>query len=174
MDDLILDHEIVDDVLDGFCDALGADTIRYRNHVYRGLNYQRKLLTTNAIPDEVAVAWALHDMGLWTSGWDYIPPSMKHLAELAPRYGLRQVDRALHMVEQHHKVRRCQDEWVETFRIADRIDVARGHLRSGLTRTDIRSVVHAFPYNGFHGLLVRNGARWAATHPLRPLPMLRW
>ena len=69
-------HAVVDNVLDTFRDALGPDAVRYRNHVYRGLNYQRMLLRLTTIPDEIPFASALHDIGIWTSGWDDIPPSV--------------------------------------------------------------------------------------------------
>ena len=82
------------------------------------------------ISDEIALAWALHDIGIWTSGWDYIPPSLKQVDELAPLYRIAHVDRVRQMMEWHHKVRPCRDDWVEIFRVADRIDVTRGLLRS--------------------------------------------
>ena len=138
MPDILTTHAVVDDALESFRDVLGPDAVRYRNHVYRGLNYQRKLLQLTMIPDEIALAWALHDIGIWTSGWDYIPPSLKQVDELAPLYRIAHVDRVRQMVEWHHKVRACRDDWVETFRVADRIDVTRGLLRSALTRSDIR------------------------------------
>ena len=138
------------------------------------MNYQRKLLQLTTIPDEIALAWALHDIGIWTSGWDYIQPSLHQVDELAPRYRVVHVDRVRQMVEWHHKVRPCREDWAETFRVADRIDVTRGLLRGALTRSDIRQVVNTFPYNGFHVLLVRTAAGWAAKHPQRPFPMLRW
>ena len=174
MHDILTTHAVVDDVLSTFRDVLGQDADRYRNHVYRGLNYQRTLLQLTVIPDDIALAWALHDIGIWTSGWDYIVPSLHQVDELAPRYRIAHADRVRQMVEWHHKVRPSQDDWVETFRVADRIDVTRGLLRGTLTRSDISQVVHAFPYIGFHALLVRTGAGWAARHPLRPLPMFRW
>jgi hypothetical protein len=172
--DILTTHAVVDDVFNTFRDVLGQDADRYRNHVYRGLNYQRKLLQLTAIPDEIALAWALHDIGIWTSGWVYIAPSLHQVDELAPHYRIGHADRVRQMVEWHHKVRPCQDDWVETFRVADRVDVTRGLLRGRLTPSDISQVVHAFPYIGFHALLVRTGAGWATRHPLRPLPMLRW
>ena len=86
MPDILTTHALVDDVLDTFRDVLGPHAVRYRNHVYRGMNYQRKLLQLTTIPDEIALAWALHDIGIWTSGWDYIQPSLNQVDELAPRY----------------------------------------------------------------------------------------
>ena len=86
MPDILTTHALVDDVLGTFRDVLGPHAVRYRNHVYRGMNYQRKLLQLTTIPDEIALAWALHDIGIWTSGWDYIQPSLNQVDELAPRY----------------------------------------------------------------------------------------
>lgn len=175
MQTVLTSHAVVDDVLGGFRDRLGPDAVRYRNHVYRGLNYQRMLLELTTIPDEIALAWALHDIGIWITGWDYLAPSLQQVDELAPKFGIDDVDRVRQMVGEHHKVRPCRDdEWVESFRVADRIDVTKGLLRQALTRSQIADVLQAFPYEGFHGLLVRTAARWTITHPLRPLPMLRW
>ena len=171
---MLTTHAVVDDVLERFRGPLGSDATRYRNHVYRGLNYQRKLLQLAVIPDEIALAWALHDIGIWTADWDYIGPSLQHITDLAPEYGIVDVDGVRQMVELHHKVRPCQGEWVETFRVADRIDVSRGLLTNALTRADIRDIERAFPYLGFHLLLARTAGRGATKHPLRPLPMLRW
>lgn len=174
MTQLLNAHAVTDDVLDRFRKPLGSDAQRYRNHVYRGLNYQRMLLQLNVIPDDIALAWALHDIGVWTAGWDYIEPSVQYVDELASIYRVDNVERVKEMVALHHKLRRCSDNWTETFRVADRIDVSRGLLPSALTRTDIAQVVQAFPYLGFHALLARTAASWTLKHPLRPLPMLRW
>ena len=174
VDDILASHAVVDSVLETFRDALGSDATPYRNHVYRGLSYQRKLLRINTIPDDIALAWALHDIGVWTSSWDYIAPSLDQVDALAPRYDIGDVDRVRQMVQWHHKLRPCQDDWVETFRLADRIDVTRGLLRGGLTRSAIRQIEREFPNAGFHALLIRTGLRWATKHPLRPMPMMRW
>ena len=174
MTQLIDAHAVTDDVLARFDTFLGPDAQRYRNHVYRCLNYQRILLQLNVIPDDVALAWALHDIGVWTTGWDYIEPSLQYVDELASAYGVDNVERARQMVEWHHKLRPCEDRWTETFRVADRIDVSRGLIRSGVPRTDIAQVVQAFPYLGFQALLVRTAASWTLKHPLHPMPMLRW
>jgi hypothetical protein len=40
--DILTTHAVVDDAVESFGDVLGLDAVRYRNHVYRGLNYQRK------------------------------------------------------------------------------------------------------------------------------------
>ncbi|MDA2891965.1 hypothetical protein PDG61_13655 [Mycolicibacterium sp. BiH015] len=171
---IITDHPVVDAALERFRDAVGPDFDRYRNHVYRGLNYQRWLMGIDDVPADVALAWALHDVGIWTSGWDYLPPSLRHVAELADEFGISDTSRATAMVGWHHKLRGCPDPWTETFRVADRIDVSHGLIRSGVPRAGITGVVHAFPYHGFHALLIRTAAAWTKRHPLNPLPMLRW
>ena len=150
MHDILTTHAVVDDVLNTFRDVLGQDADRYRNHVYRGLNYQRKLLQLSAIPDGIALAWALHDIGIWTSGWDYIAPSLHQVDELAHHYRIAHADRVRQMVEWHHKVRPCQDDWVETFRVADRVDVTRGLLHGqidsvGHQPSSARVPVHRIP-----------------------------
>jgi hypothetical protein len=45
----------------------------YRNHVYRGLTYHQ--LLGAALPDAATLAWAVHDLGIWTAGsFDYLTP----------------------------------------------------------------------------------------------------
>jgi hypothetical protein len=63
---------------------------------------------------------------------------------------------------------------VEAFRIADRIDVSRGLLSGPLRRSVVQAVVAELPYLGFHAFLARGLLGYAATHPRRPFPMLRW
>lgn len=174
IDDIITSNALVDDILGQFVQALGSNDERYRNHVYRCMNYQRTLLGVKTVPDEVAFAWALHDIGLFTSGWDYIGPSLQHIADLAPTYRIADFEKVQHMVQDHHKLRPCTDDRAETFRLADRIDVSRGLLRAGLSRRDVATTVTAVPYCGFHKMLVRSGLIGAARQPLRPLPMFRW
>jgi hypothetical protein len=81
------------------------------------------------------------------------------------------------VIRNHHVLRRIRSgsnvETVESFRLADRVDVSRGWLAAGLDRGFLREVVAAFPYAGFHGVLVATAWRWVLKHPLRPLPMLR-
>lgn len=166
---VVVKNDLIDGILDRF-----AVPPNYRNHVYRGLNYQLKLLGTEEVSNDVALAWALHDIGLFTAGWDYLGPSVKLVDELAGDYDVDDVARVRQMVEQHHKLRPCRDTWVESFRIADRIDVTRGALAGGLDRAAVAEVVAAHPYEGFHGFLLRTAAGWAARHPLRPMPMMRW
>lgn len=167
---------IVDTVLARYASALGPSLTDYRNHLYRGLNYQLRLLGLAEPAPEIALAWVTHDIGIWTAGtWDYLEPSVALAERLAPEFGIADPTRTKTMVADHHKLRSVDDGWVETFRLADRIDAFRGLvIGTELHRADVDEVVGALPYGGFHAFLVRSAARWTVRHPLRPLPMLRW
>jgi hypothetical protein len=167
-------HPVVDAALQRYADALGGDLPAYRNHVYRGLTYHRALCGA-PLPDWAALAWAVHDLGIWTAGtFDYLGPSCDLASSLAGEFGVTEVGYARTLIAEHHKLRAVGDPMSETFRIADRIDVSRGLLTAPLPRSFVKRVVQELPYLGFHAFLVRGLAGHAGTHPRRPLPMLRW
>lgn len=167
-------HPVVDAVLRRYADALGADLPAYRNHVYRGLTYHRALWGA-LLPDWAVLAWAVHDLGIWTAGtFDYLGPSADLASSLADDFGITEVGDARTMIAEHHTLRPVDDPMSETFRIADRIDVSRGLLSSPLPRAFVKRVVRELPYLGFHAFLLRGLAGYAVAHPRRPLPMLRW
>ncbi|MEU6581729.1 hypothetical protein [Nocardia sp. NPDC046763] len=167
-------HPIVDAVLDQHRDAVGTQLPAYRNHVLRSLNYQ-SLLLGEPVSDAAALAWAIHDLGVWTAEtWDYLEPSADLADVHAAEFGITDIDAVRRMVLDHHRLRRNDNRVVETFRIADRIDATRGRLYRPLTRADIDTVVGQLPYLGFHTYLARRALTYAVAHPLRPLPMVRW
>jgi hypothetical protein len=171
---VVTTHPIVDAVLQRYEDALGGDYGAYRNHVYRGLTYHQALRGA-PVPDWAALAWAVHDLGIWTAGtFDYLGPSADLASALANELGVTEVGHARTMILEHHKLRAVDDPMSEAFRIADRIDVSRGALTGSLQRSCVKGVVRELPYRGFHAFLVRGLLGYAATHPLRPFPMLRW
>jgi hypothetical protein len=166
--------DLVDRVLDRYQTQLGPDAGVYRGHVLRGFHYQ-KLLLGKTPPDAATLAWAVHDLGIWTAGtFDYLDPSVHLVSELAEDFGVRDADTARAMIAHHHKLRRADGRLVETFRQADLIDVSRGVLRAGLTREQIHEIVAAFPYLGFHRWLSGGLIRYGLHHPIKPLPMMRW
>ena len=170
---MILEHPIVDSVLSKYARELGDSAAKYRNHVMRSLNYYA-LLTAAPVPDDVALAWAVHDLGIWTAGtWDYIAPSAALATELAPGLGIDDSGRAESMVIGHHRVVPFSDPEHEAFRRADLIDFSHGILRLGVGPKDLAETVKAFPYLGFHRFLARNLTGYALKHPLRPFPMMR-
>lgn len=167
-------HPIVDDILSQYADQLGADADTYRNHVLRCLNYHT-LLRGTAVADEVAVAWAVHDLGIWTAGtFDYLEPSAELGQDYARQHGIAGTEQVRALVVDHHRLRGLPDPEAEAFRRADLIDVSRGLLRGGLRTADVREVVAELPYLGFHLFLARGLTGHAVTHPRRPLPMMRW
>ncbi|MBB5916390.1 hypothetical protein BJY24_005302 [Nocardia transvalensis] len=167
-------HPIVDAVLDRYRRELGEAFPVYRNHVLRGLNYHEVLLG-EPVPDTAALAWAVHDLGIWTAGtWDYLAPSADLVGKHAEEFGIEDTERARRMVLDHHRLRGIDDRLPETFRIADRVDASHGLLRGPVPRADIETVVAELPYLGFHRFLLRTGTRWALRHPFHPLPMVRW
>lgn len=173
---VLVENPIVDGVLDRYATTIGASFTDYRNHLYRGMNYQLRLLGLVDPPPEISLAWATHDIGIWTANtWDYLEPSVVLTQQLAPDFGVADVARTKTMVADHHKLRSVDDVWVETFRLGDRVDALRGlTIGTRLRRADVHEVVDALPYGGFHAYLLHSAAKWTLRHPLRPLPMLRW
>ena len=173
---VLVENPIIDAVLADHASRLGAAGTDYRNHLYRGLNYQLRLLRITEPPAEIALAWAVHDLGIWAAGtWDYLAPSAGLVDDYAVRFDIADTVRTKRMVLEHHRLRGVADDWVETFRLADRVDAFRGlRLGTAITAADVGEVVAALPYGGFHTLLIRTAAAWTLRHPLRPLPMLRW
>ncbi|WIM87846.1 hypothetical protein PT015_23990 [Candidatus Mycobacterium wuenschmannii] len=168
-------HPIVEAVLDRHRDALGEHRSAYGNHVYRSLTYHQLLLGFS-VPDTAALAWATHDLGIWTADtWDYLGPSADLAEAYAGEYGITDIDQLRALVTEHHRLRPLRDARVtETFRQADLIDVSRGVLTQGVGRAAVRAAVKALPYNGFHAFLAKGLSGYALRHPLRPLPMLRF
>jgi len=165
---------IVDAVLDRHRDALGDDMPTYRNHVYRCITYH-SLLVGGPLPDFAALAWAAHDLGIWTAhSFDYLTASAELASEHADEFDIKGVERSRILITQHHRLRPSHDQMTETFRKADLVDVTHGLLSGEVGRPRVRAVVAQLPYLGFHAFLAKGLTRYAAQHPLRPLPMLRW
>lgn len=167
-------NEIVDAVLARHADALGESADTYRNHALRSLNYQA-LLLGHDVSDQAALAWAVHDLGIWTAGtFDYLDPSATLAEQHAAELGIDRPERAVEMVLEHHKLRPHPHGETETFRRADLVDVSRGLIRLGIPRGEVKDVVRALPYRGFHRFLAKGLTGHAVRHPGRPAPMLRW
>jgi hypothetical protein len=175
----VVEHDgVIDEVLGVWAMALGEDRAAYRGHAYRVFNFARAILASGARDDVLAVTSAFHDLGIWSDRtFDYLAPSIAradaYLRERRPDLPAELVAAA---IDNHHKLRKVErDEGgvVEAFRLADRVDLSRGLWRAGLDRGFVKEVVAAFPYAGFHGMLLRRGAAWFVRNPHRPLPMLR-
>jgi hypothetical protein len=172
--EVVTAHPIVDAVLDRHRDALGDDWSAYRNHVYRCITYHQLLLGIS-ISDVAARAWATHDLGIWTAGTlDYLMPSADLAAAYADEFGIADIDQLRALITEHHRLRPVDDHVTDTFRKADLVDVSHGLLRNTIGRSAVNAVVAELPYRGFHAFLAKGLAGYAARHPSRPLPMMRW
>jgi hypothetical protein len=176
---LVERYPLVDDVLELHRHALGRDLPGYRGHVYRTFNFALALAPSGTAIDQLALAAAFHDLGIWADGtFDYLAPSARrataYAGEHRPEVDQRELER---MVRWHHRLRSCRaagDDAVEAFRRADWIDVSWGLLRFGLPAGLVREAQAAFPNAGFHRCLLRVALGWAKRNPTRPLPVLRW
>lgn len=177
--DLLLRHPILDDVLAEHAFALGNSRVAYQGHAYRVFNVARRLLGSDARDDELAIAAAFHDIGIWTDHtFDYLAPSIDVATRWLDRTGRSDAQQPLGktiaaIIDDHHRLRRVDTPIVDAFRRADLVDVTRGVLRQGVDRNFLRELTAAFPYEGFHGILLRTAVSWFIRHPLRPLPMLK-
>lgn len=170
----VTEHPIVDAVLRRYRDELGQQMLTYRNHVYRCITYHQ-LLIGAPIPDFAVLAWATHDLGIWTAGtFDYLGPSADLAALHADEFGITDVNQARLLITEHHRLRPADNQMTDTFRRADLVDVSRGFIAGRVGRSQVQAVVAQLPYSGFHAFLAKGLTRYAFGHPLRPFPMLRW
>ncbi len=176
---MLVNFPCLDDLLERHAEPLGTKFSAYRNHAYRVVNFHCLLSRDPVDLDKLAVAAAHHDLGIWTAGtFDYLAPSIAMANDyLAATGRLAWSEEIAGMIDHHHKVtslRGHEYSSAETFRRADWIDVSKGRVRFGLERCVVASVMDMFPGHGFHRLLLKLSLKRMLTHPLNPLPMLRW
>jgi len=170
---------ILDELLHAHVGALGRDFAGYRNHTYRVVNLC--VVQSSSDPEQLeklAIAAAFHDMGIWTDGtFDYLPPSVRLASAYLAGAGRAEWTAEIsEMILQHHKIsryrgaRRCL---VEPFRRSDWVDVTRGLVTFGLSRSLLREIFSMWPSAGFHKRLVELELTRLRTHPWNPLPMMR-
>lgn len=178
----IVEHALIDGVLEAHRAVLGADFDGYRHHVYRVASFFDALgpARFDASP-ALPVAAAFHDLGIWVAGtFDYLDPSVALAERFIADEGLDEVDSALvrELILQHHKLRAYREgphaAWVEQWRRADHVDVSLGLLRFGLPGRQIRLIQRRLPDRGFHARLLQLTLKQWVRHPLRPLPMMKW
>jgi len=170
---------LVDTILADWRRQLGKDYDGYRNHICRVLNF------CTAFHDcgepgrqKLTIAACFHDLGIWSHNTlDYLQPSVVLAMEYLERQDLTEwSDEIRQMIDLHHCFCSVVGEYplVEVFRKADWVDATLGWRRFGLSRKYVRSVQHAIPNAGFHRGLGRAFFRRLRTHPLSPLPMMKW
>ena len=177
---LISTIDTLDAVLAAHAEVLGEDSVRYRNHTYRVANFCDSLAAPGGSQiEKVAIAAAFHDLGIWTAGtFDYLAPSIQLATSWLDENGRSSWTAEIEtMILEHHKVGpyRGPAHWlVEPFRRADWADVSRGMIRWGVNRHLLAEAYRAWPSAGFHRRLVQLSLARARTHPLNPLPMIRF
>jgi len=172
-------HAVLEDMLDEWSPALGPARAAYAGHAYRVYNLARSVLGSSRGDDELAVASAYHDLGIWSDRtFDYLAPSIARAeGYLRTRASAAPAPLVRELIANHHALRRIRGgiapDLAEAFRRADLVDVTGSLYRAGLDRGFLRELVAVFPYAGFHGVLARAAWSWFLKHPLNPLPMLR-
>lgn len=175
--EILTELPLLETLLDAHSEAIGLDLIAYRNHCCRVVNLCMALYGDDPDALEKAqIAAAFHDIGIWThKTFDYLAPS----SELALQY-LRQSgrggwsDEVAAMVTEHHKITAAPGKLVDAFRRADLVDVSLGLLRAGLPANFVSALKREYPNRGFHKRLLQLGAQRLRSHPLSPMPMMKW
>jgi hypothetical protein len=176
---LLTNIATLDELLGAHTAQIGEDFTAYRNHAYRVTNLCMALSGGDSGQlQQVAIAAAFHDMGIWTEGtFDYLEPSVRLARAHLTRSGRAEwTPEISEMIREHHKISRYRggpDSLVEPFRRADLVDVTRGLVTFGLPRRLLDGIFSAWPDAGFHKRLLRLALARLATHPWSPLPMLR-
>jgi len=177
-------HSLLDELFAESSEILGEDLQAYRNHAYRVFNFCMAQCAVRPeaageSADKVAIAAHFHDIGIWTDGtFDYLAPSAaRALAYLTSTGRSEWSVEISRMVMEHHKItqhRATNGRLTELFRRADWIDVMLGVRRYGLDRSLVNEIRRTFPNAGFHRRLLELGGRRLRSHPLSPLPMMKW
>jgi hypothetical protein len=178
--DLILRHDILEEVLVPHRAAMGAIYEGLYGHAYRSLNYCIHLVPGDEEQvDRFAVVAAFHDLpaGL-TRDLRYLEAAEQMAGEYLQNIGRSQWRPAVEaMIENHHKVRPYTGPYaaeVEAVRRADWIDGTAGLRRGGIDPELRRRLNRQFPARNLILPAVALIGSYAIRHPRRPLPMMRW
>lgn len=180
MQSLITTHPRLDAALKEWAQSIGPNFNAYRNHCYYVLNVVNVLAQpTPGELDQVAIAAAFHDLGIWSDNTlDYLDPSADRArAYLAAQNREADFPAVEAMIQGHHKITRCKGEHArlaEAFRRADWNFVSLGSIPMGVPRALRRKLLATFPNDGFHKMLLRLGRAEFLRRPWKPLPMMRW
>lgn len=173
---LVHANPVFETILGRYVDNLGPQAAMYCNHVYRGFNLHLSMSGLDQT-DELALAWAAHDLGLWTAGTlDYLGPSARLAETLAPEFEIEPTPRLRVMIEYHHCLRRLADPLAEGFRLADRADAWPQRWGQALEPAELAKLTEVFPYCGFHEILgacIRSICPNASLATLSDVPLAR-
>ena len=171
---------LVEEILGEWRNELGDDYPGYKNHVYRMIHFCLALSDFNDEEREkILITACFHDLGIWTDKtFDYLPPSMALAAEYLQQKGLAEwIPEIELMIDQHHRLRKFPNvsyPLVEVFRKGDLVDFSLGIVKCGVPEEYVRTVKARFPNAGFHKRLLQLAGRWFYSHPLNPVPVVKW
>ena len=177
---LITSHPRLDAALEPWATEIAPHFTAYRNHCYYVLNVVNALAhPTPEELDQVAVAAAFHDLGIWSDHTlDYLDPSARRARDWLVSQGLEADAPAVEaMIQGHHKFTRCRGahaRLAEAFRRADWNFVSLGSIPMGVPGALRKQLVAQFPNEGFHRMLLKLGRTEFLRRPWKPLPMMRW
>ena len=166
----------IDQFLEIYRHHLGADYRAYRGHCQRvyhtALHFYRNHRIEPAEEETLALAAALHDIGIWTNHtFDYLDPSVALAEKTLQKHSLPAYPELLRqMIESHHQLRSHPHPLVNAFRKADWCEV----LGLGGFTSLGRKLKREYPLHGFHLMLTREFIKQVKKDPLHPLPMMRW
>jgi hypothetical protein len=174
------ENDLIEAILSGWKDRIGADYPGYRGHIYRMFNFCLALQScSEEDKTKLAIAACFHDIGLWSAHTvDYIPPSISEVQRYLSETNRKEWSREISlMIKMHHKVRTYKtddDPLVELFRKGDLVDFSLGFFKFGLPATYVREVKKAIPNHGFHRFLLKGARDWFIKHPFTPPPFMTW
>ena len=171
-------NNTIEDLLNTFRPAIGVDYDKYKNHVYRVFFNCILIDPKQENREKYAIAAVFHDIGIWTDlTIDYLYPSIDQMENFLVQNGKKDwVNEITLMIYWHHKMGNYHGKYertVESFRKSDWIDVSRGFLTFGVSRSSIRQSRRMLPNLGFHFFLLKKIVKNFFRHPLNPLPMFR-
>lgn len=170
-----INHQYINEILKAYQQVLDNQFESYRNHVYRVYNLTLLLSDSPLInKEEIAIAAAFHDLGIWTNKTlDYLVPSITLAKEFALKKGIK-TDEIENMILYHHKILRyTPSKVVDNFRKADLVDLTFGFINFGVNRNIIKELTALFPNLGFQRFVIQIITRHIVRHPLNPLPILK-
>lgn len=171
----ITSNSDIDFILESHERVLGKDYQRYRNHVYRVVNFALPHIRSKDDLKKISIAAAFHDIGIWTDHtFNYLGPSTALAKDFCSQNHLGHLTSEIaFMIDNHHKLTTIKSsDLAEVFRLADLEDLTFGLIskRNGKQHKSVRTI---FPYLGFHRLLIKLFIKNLIANPLHPFPIFK-
>ena len=173
-----MNTELITGILSSYKKELGSNFEKYHNHSCRVFVYASIL--SNATEDEknqLAIASAFHDIGIWVANtFDYLEPSTKLAEKYLTQHKLDHwIDNVKEIINNHHKLTPFKkNQLAENFRKADLIDLTFGFIKFGISPAQIAENKKLYPALGFQSYIFKKTLKNMVRHPLNPLPIVKW